>query len=178
VSVPDGIEPVVGWRCWRVMDSADGLVLASACRPTRWAPGWPLEASCDAGHRAPRSSCTCGIYAALEPRLPHRYLPPHVRAAERIRTQAILGYDVVMAVGLVALWGGVIECEWGWRAELGYPRRLFVPTGVRHFRRTRRGVDSFDSLRLAAELEALYGVSTRVTPSVRPEALLALAGTS
>jgi hypothetical protein len=32
------------------------------------------------------------------------------------------------AVGRVALWGVVIECERGWRASYAYPARLYVPT--------------------------------------------------
>jgi hypothetical protein len=80
-----------------------------------------------------------------------------------------------MAVGLVSLWGKLIECDWGWRGELAYPRQLYVPIGVRHYRRTRHGVVSFDSVGLASGLEELYRVPARVTASVRPEALLALA---
>jgi hypothetical protein len=148
--------------------------LRSACRPTRWAPGWPLKASCELPHRSPAIGCACGIYAAFEPRLPHAYLPPHVKAAERIRTQAILGYDVVMAVGLVELWGHVIECEWGWRAQHGYPKALWVPTGIRHFRRRRGKVEIVDSERLASALGGLYGVPVGVASSFQPEALAAL----
>jgi hypothetical protein len=169
--VPDAVEPVVGWRCWRLCDSSDGFALVSACRPVRWEPGRPLEASCEADHAPPRIGCACGIYAAGEPRLPHTYLPPHVKAADRIRTQAILGYDVVMAVGLVALWGQVLECDWGWRAQLAYPRSLYLPTGIRHFQRWQGGVEIYESERLAAELSSIYGVPVCVTGSLKPEAL-------
>jgi hypothetical protein len=169
--VPDAVEPVVGWRCWRLRDSLDGFALVSACRPVRWEPGRPLAASCFDGHAPPRSGCTCGIYAATEPRLPHAYLPPHVKAADRIRTQAVLGYDVVMAVGLAALWGEVIECDWGWRAQYAYPRSLYLPTGIRHFQRSPTGVEIYDSARLAAELSTLYGVPVSVTGSLKPETL-------
>jgi hypothetical protein len=94
-----------------------------------------------------------------------------VKAADRIRTQAILGYDVVMAVGLVALWGEVVECEWGWRAQFAYPRSLYLPTGIRHFQRSRAGVEIYESTRLAAELSHLYGIPTAVTGSLKPDAL-------
>jgi hypothetical protein len=30
-------------------------------------------------------------------------------------------------LGLVSLWGTVVECERGYRASHGYPRRIFVP---------------------------------------------------
>ena len=172
MQVPDAVEPVVGWRCWRLRDSPEGFALTSACRPVRWDPGRPLEASCEACQAPPGRGCTCGIYAAAEPRLPHAYLPPHVKAADRIRTQAILGYDVVMAVGLAALWGSVIECEWGWRAQFAYPTSLYVPTGIRHFRRSPAGVEIFDSARVASALSDLYGVPVGVTWSLKPEALI------
>jgi hypothetical protein len=174
MTVPDTVEPVLGWRCWRVRDSPEGLVLLSACRSARWSPGWPLEAACDRGHAPPSLACTCGIYAAREPGLPHAYLPPHVRAADRIRTEALLGYDVVMAVGLVALWGGVIECEWGWRAQYAYPVELWVPSGVRHFRRQGGSAEVFGSARVASALSALYAVPVGVATSLRPDALSAL----
>jgi len=170
--VPDAVEPVVGWRCWRLHDSPGGFTLASACRPVRWEPGRPLEARCELGHVPPSRGCSCGIYAAAGPRLPHTYLPPHVKAADRIRTQAILGYDVVMAVGLADLWGDVVECEWGWRAQFAYPKSLYLPTGVRHFRRSPASVEIFDSARLAAALSELYRIPVVVTRSLKPEALI------
>lgn len=169
--VPDAIEPIVGWRCWRISDSPDGLVLLSACRPTRWAPGWPIESRCEQhGHPVPGRACTCGIYAAAEPILPVDYLPPHVKATATIRTQALLGYDVVMAVGRVALWGTVVECSFGWRAERGYPVELAIPRGIRHYRRSGRLADSYDSGRVADELAALYGIPVVVVDSLHPAA--------
>jgi hypothetical protein len=32
-----------------------------------------------------------------------------------------------IVVGRVSLWGSVVECVNGWRAENAYPERLFVP---------------------------------------------------
>ena len=31
-------------------------------------------------------------------------------------------------IGTVSLWGGVVECEHGWRAGFAYPREIFVPS--------------------------------------------------
>jgi hypothetical protein len=172
VLVPDAVEPVVGWRSWRVVDSPDGLVLVSACRPTRWPPRRPAQGSCETrGHAEPPPDCTCGIYAAAQPLLPVTYLPPHVKATETIRTQAILGYDVVMGVGLAALWGVVVECPFGWRAQYGYPRALCVPRGIRHFRRRGRVVDVLGSERIAGELAELYGIPVHVAASLHPARL-------
>jgi hypothetical protein len=177
VAVPDAIEPVVGWRCWRVRDGADGFELVSTSRPTVWPARSPVQAGCDRGdpHLPPATGCTCGIYAAAGPALPVECLPPHVRATRRIITPAILGYDVVLAVGLVALWGEIVVCEWGWRGRYAYPRLLFVQHAVKHHRRGPDGVESFDSARLAAGLEQRYGVPTRAARSLRPATLLELA---
>jgi hypothetical protein len=170
--VPDAIEPVVGWRCWRVVDAPAGFRLLSACRQVPWSPGRPLRAACEPrGHAEPTLDCTCGIYAAAEPVVPAAYLPPHIKATATIRTQALLNYDVVMAVGLVALWGEVVECSFGWRAQFGYPARLFLPRGIRHFRRRGRVAESFDSTRVGAELGEGYGVPVEVVESLHPGAL-------
>jgi hypothetical protein len=175
VVVPDAIDPVVGWRSWRVRDGGDGFVLVSASRDAPWPPGATLAAACEAGHPAPCGACTCGIYAAREPGPAVEYLAPHVKAAERIVTPEILGYDAVLAVGLVALWGSVIVCEWGWRAQYAYPRELFVPAAVKHYRRRRRLVEIFDSEAIAAALADAYCVGATVTRSLRSAALAELA---
>jgi hypothetical protein len=171
---PDATEPVVGWRCWQVRDTRDGLVLTSVNRPTRWAPGFALEASCErSGHRTPTSGCSCGIYAARDPGLVSRFVPPAIRSASTIITPAILGYDTVIAVGLVSLWGEVVEAEFGWRARFAYPRELRVQAAVKHYRRGARGrCDVLDSHDLARALGELYGVPAHVARSVRPAELL------
>jgi len=176
VGAPDAIGPVVGWRTWRVRDSGEGLVLASTAFPTPWPRRCPLRARCAARpHSAPTAECVCGVHAAREPGLPIEYLPPHVRASEGFRTPAILGYDTVMALGRVALWGRVVDCEWGWRAELAYPAELLVPAGVKHYRRACGRLAVLDSQALADALASRYGIPVRVTRSVRPAELLELA---
>jgi hypothetical protein len=177
VSVPDAIEPVVGWRCWRVRDSADGFVLESATNATRWPPRFALEAACDdvEGHRPPLPTCRCGIYAARDPGLVVGYFPPAIRPARTIITPAILGYDTVVAVGLVSLWGEVVEAGHGWRGQFAYPKELHVPSAVKHYRRRHgKRFDVFDSSDLAAALSALYDVPASVTRSVRPAELATL----
>jgi hypothetical protein len=173
VAVPDAVEPVVGWRCWRVADGSDGLVLMSAHHPMRWAPGWAAEASCSAPHAVPHENCSCGIYAARDPGRAVAYLPPHLKATLRARQPEILGYDVVMALGRVDLWGKVVEAEWGWRAERGYPRELFLPAGVRHYRRSPSRVAVLDAAAVSAALAELYGVPVRATATLEPGTLAA-----
>lgn len=170
---PDAVEPIVGWRCWHVRDTRDGFVLTSTNRATRWAPGFALESSCErAGHRTPTTRCTCGIYAAREPGLVASFLPPAIRSAATIVTPAILGYDTVVAVGLVSLWGDVIEGELGWRGRFAYPKELYVQAAVKHYRRGHGNhFEVFDSADLAAALGTLYGVPAQVTRSVRPAEL-------
>ena len=171
VVVPDAVEPVVGWRCWRVADEPDGLVLLSAHHSLRWAPGWPAEASCAAPHASPAAGCGCGLYAARDPELAVAYLPPHIKETLRARQPEILGYDVVMAIGRVSLWGRVVEAEWGWRAERAYPTELYLPARVTHYRRRGRRVSILDAEALAASLAELYVVPVRVTGSLEPGVL-------
>ncbi len=171
---PDAIEPVVGWRCWRVLDTHDGFVLASTTTPTRWPARLALEATCPSGapHPPPSPLCSCGIHAAKAPELVLSYFPPVVRSATTIIAPAILGYDTVMAVGLVSLWGDVVEGEHGWRSRLAYPRQVLVPSAVKHYRRGRgKRFEVFDSRDLAEALGELYGVPAHVTRSVRPREL-------
>ena len=44
--VPDAIEPVVGWRTWRVRDTGSEFRLTSVNNATLWEPGEPLRAAC------------------------------------------------------------------------------------------------------------------------------------
>lgn len=118
MKAPDYIEPIVGWRAWRVARDRGGLVLLSGVYDVRWEPGRETSASCQAGgaHAAPGRRCRCGIYAVREPAAAVRYL---IGRDER---------EVVhRVIGQVALWGRVIEGELGWRAEQAYPVRIWVP---------------------------------------------------
>ena len=176
-TVPDAIEPIVGWRAWRVRDTGAAFVLTSANESTIWAPGETLNATCArAGdHGTPAPDCTCGVYASRQPGLAVELLPPYIRSVSSIIAPSILGYDTVMAVGLVSLWGEIVVCEWGWRAQFAYPRELFVPSSVKHYRRRSGVVEIFDSGDLAENLARTYGVAARVTWNLRPLPLLELA---
>jgi hypothetical protein len=98
---------------WRV----DGRYrLWSALHDELWEPRRPLVAACGDGHTAPDEHCRCGIYAARQPELAQPYL------VGRNSPEA-----VHRVLGRVALWGSVVECAHGWRAERAYPLRLWVP---------------------------------------------------
>ena len=111
VRVPDGIEPIVGWRYWRV----DGSVLGSLTRDAPWSPLRGFEAGCRLTDRhgpVPDPGCNCGVYAARDLRTLQSMATPSVRHP--------------LAVGKVALWGRIIPAERGYRAQFGYPRRLWL----------------------------------------------------
>jgi hypothetical protein len=109
--VPDGMEPLVGWRYWRVQSFA----LSSLTRSVQWPAMNRYEADCRliARHGAiPAAECHCGIYAAKDLDTLKELATPNVR--------------LPLVVGKVALWGRVIPAERGYRAQYGYPRRLWL----------------------------------------------------
>jgi hypothetical protein len=110
---PDLPRAIVGWRVWRVDPS---YRLLSTLRDEVWEPGRSLAASCESRHPAPDPACTCGVYAVRRPEQAQAYL------VGRNNPEA-----VHRVLGQVALWGCVVECEQGWRAERAYPARLWVP---------------------------------------------------
>jgi hypothetical protein len=124
---PDMIEPLVGWRAWRVSEGDGGTHLSSVIHRATWPAGAPLVARCQCTglriwpfkrerHDAPALDCGCGIYAA-NIAIVRAYLPEQVNAM-----------DSILVIGQVSLWGTVHEHERGWRAAFAYPKRLFVPT--------------------------------------------------
>jgi hypothetical protein len=129
-AAPDYVEAVVGWRLWLVVPDQGHVWLESVIYPQRWPVRWPFPAKCLHGrrshlipspehvsHTAPVESCHCGIYATsdlamLTPHLDGHY--PGKTVLDRV-------------VGLVSLWGHVVECERGWRGALAYPKVIYVP---------------------------------------------------
>jgi hypothetical protein len=119
MSIPDYISPIVGYRGW----TWDTKGLKSLCGE-RWHPSLALAARCRASavvgniagrieaadaHDAPQAKCTCGVYAA--------------KSLEHLREN---GYDRCGIYGEVCLWGTVVEHDRGWRAQLAYPKNLFL----------------------------------------------------
>jgi hypothetical protein len=133
-AAPDVAAPIVAWRSWLVVDTADGPRLHSTARAQVWRPDEPVSAVCRPPtrllpwprrdlHAAPQAACTCGVYAAAD----------LTGALATLDAYARLGWKVLHRVfGEVALWGRVIECAAGWRAEFGYPSRIVVPTRRLH----------------------------------------------
>jgi hypothetical protein len=148
---PDGLEAVVAWRAWRVVRTPHGCRLWSVTQSLDWPVGEPVVARCpmDFGaHAAPSAGCRCGIHGARTAQDVTSYTAHHPASADRR-----------IAVGLVSLWGDVVEGERGWRASHAYPRRiLLVPqerVGPRH-----------DDLVTALEL-ADYGVPVEIHEGAR-----------
>ena len=112
-TVEFGSAPFVGWRCWKLMLPA---YIGDANGTCIWDPQTRQDAYCRFNdrafqpHDAPQLDCTCGIHAA-------RTLD------DLLRMGYTRGYYAV--VGTVALWGKVVECENGFRAQFAYPTELF-----------------------------------------------------
>jgi hypothetical protein len=134
---PDFAAPIVGWRTWLVIERAEGFRLGSVVQPTLWEPRRQLVAECLARtplswlfrrrrrtfDHAPDASCSCGIYASKDAELAGEY----VLTAEIQRP-----FVAARVIGLVSLWGRVLACPRGWRAEFAYPARIYVPRGKNH----------------------------------------------
>jgi hypothetical protein len=119
MSVPDYISPIVGYRVWTLST----MGLKSLCGE-QWHPAQSLAARCRASavvgpvvgrseaadaHDAPQEKCTCGIYA--------------IKTLHHFRSA---GFERFGVCGEVFLWGKVVEHEFGWRAQLAYPKNLFL----------------------------------------------------
>jgi hypothetical protein len=161
------VEPVTGWRIWRVSREIDRRrtahelaveLLAAERRGETGAVArlfeprlrsltelgfWParerLTATCGRGaaHTAPQAACECGVWA--------------FRAYERAYAE-LLAYAhgaTPVLLGRVRMWGRLVEAEHGWRAQYAYPADLTVFGGDED---------------VATALEAAYGVPVTATP--------------
>lgn len=116
MSAPDLIGHHVGYRYWR--PGPEGVLMALRT-PMLWPALRPLEALClmpplarGADHgAAPSLGCSCGCYAFT------------IAHMERYGLEL---ETVQPVVGRVALWGTVVESEWGFRAQYATPIDLAV----------------------------------------------------
>ena len=142
------LEPVVGWRIWRVGE--DGLLRAVAWG-VQWQPQARFDAVCEdtpspfwhhgvahAPHPAPERGCECGVYAFKE------RADAELLAREKVDREPLV-------LGRASLWGRVIETERGYRAQYAYPYDLELLGG---------------SAALAHELRARYAVDVSLAPAV------------
>jgi hypothetical protein len=121
---PDSLEPVVGWRAWDLVHvDHDCWRLDSVIHRCVWPVRHELVAACltTRGHVAkthfsPIDRCQCGIYATASLDRLANYVGQGLGPSPRLQ-----------AIGLVSLWGRLLQHEQGWRGSHGYPRRLWLP---------------------------------------------------
>lgn len=145
------VEPVLGWRVWRLTPD---FQLASLTSPCIWPPARPMRAICSGGgwsdeggpcgRSVPVWLCACGLYAKKDalPVWDELFLPANY------------------VIGQVSLWGRIIEHERGWRAEYGYPYDLLI--------RTYRS----DGDQIAGRIRSLYAVDALAEPNIQPVAVI------
>jgi hypothetical protein len=164
---PDYVEPLEGWRVWRVVERDGSLLLGSVVKHTIWPAGEPLVADClrrrslirrrRSIHDAPDFECECGIYATKLDLVSRYLLDPFPIDA------------VALVLGKVALWGTVVECERGHRASHAYPLEVYVPADA-----SRR--HAIDPAEIGWRLLA-YEVPVEVLPASGDQALRLLTAT-
>lgn len=111
-------QPVVGWRSWKLQQTADGVVLQSLFRNECWeigvtsarchvCPPWLINQ-----HPVPNASCQCGLHAFSTPDEAIRHAQRHLAP-----TFAGCGQAESVAGGVIG-WGRVIQHgRQGWRAS-------------------------------------------------------------
>ena len=107
------VSAVTAFRAWNVPLFCDEL--RSVAKPSKWLPYQRFEATC-AAQQCAGVSCSCGIYAFNKMEL----VKTEYRGEGRSRKYVY---------GEVSLWGRVLECKDGYRAQFGYPK-AFVNTGA------------------------------------------------
>jgi hypothetical protein len=159
--IPDGIEPIVGWRYWGcdTLNSPGGEAcwLTSITRFSTWPARKPTRARCSyaalheaGGSGIPHASCSCGVYAVSDLDMLKEVADPTEGTLDQV---GHAGGDRAVVVGTVAIWGRIVPGEWGWRGEQAYPRELWVVGET---------VRMDDPSKLAARLQAAYQVPVGV----------------
>lgn len=116
MDLPDefGTEPLLGYRGWQVVDAGDGSGPALKSLHVSYIWSRQIEALCHLpalmfqrtrheGRPSPDPQCSCGVYAQL----PEQPLTEW-DSAKRAK---------VTASGTIAMWGRIIKCERGYKAQ-------------------------------------------------------------
>lgn len=126
------MDPIIGWRKWHVYP--DEGVLRSIYKSLNWPMREKLCAAClkhvgvtvsgrtPACASAPNAECHCGIYAVKT----NEQLPLAGGNVSTLMGLGVMGRQRVDVVGRVSLWGRILDCPLGWRAEFAYPYELVV----------------------------------------------------
>lgn len=126
------VSAIPGWRCWNVPLFVDEL--RSMVSGNKWPSYKRMEAVCE----QPTCNglyCECGIHAFRELKTAETSYKDSSRLSNKI-------------FGEVWLWGRVLECKNGYRAQFAYPKS-FVDTGT-----------------LARRMAEVYGVKAIEKPCV------------
>lgn len=154
-TLPDLIEPVVGWRTWRIWRPLSASyacpTFSSVILDTPWTPRREITAehSFDLGAKCRgllESACSCGIYAFRDPAEAFGY---SIGVRDRLPCMA-----AEVAVGTVGLWGRVIECERGFKAQFAYPRHIYLPATISRY---------------VSTVNSAFGVAVGIYASMREE---------
>ena len=125
---PDGITPLVGYRCWtisigpghRALHSLNGQIVrqVNLDEPLgQRADPWLVARCLKNDHDAPEESCSCGFYALKSLSTLESLLPLAAPRALLYAGGAEPGAEAFPVAGRVDLAGKVIEHDLGYRAE-------------------------------------------------------------
>lgn len=138
---PDYMEPLTAYRAWQFSDTQRFNELAgfgslSLCslNSVPWQPKQAMVAHCTygqradvhEGHESPHPECSCGVYAG-----------------KNLEHLIEINYAQMGIHGEVSMWGNVLECELGYRAQYAYPKYFIVPQSMlgANFNRTKERFD-------------------------------------
>ena len=107
------VSAIIGFRAWNVPLFVDEL--RSVAKSSKWLPYAKFSAQCEAA-QCSGVSCTCGIYAFNKLELVQKEYRQEDRSKRYV-------------YGECWLWGRVLECEKGYRAQFAYPK-AFVDNGA------------------------------------------------
>lgn len=125
-----GKDPLIGWRMWDLpmkgtYEGVSGWRLKAISHAHLWEPFQPMRGTCYGkppekitDHTCPSWEHRCGVHAVKEVFQVRKWGSPTVGNKS----------DYVRILGELDMWGRVLEYEEGFRAEWGYPRKLYLPS--------------------------------------------------
>jgi hypothetical protein len=122
-------QPILAWRMWRMVG---GQLQSLYCAHRgSWIPKTQITAACFQCTNVnkkpmPQSDCTCGIYAKKEMDYSFYHVNKTIHGTAADPAGLYPDSHAYNILGLVWLWGNIIEGEDGYRAEFAYPASLVV----------------------------------------------------
>jgi len=115
-------------------DSKAIVRLRALVKGIQWPPLSAFEAECHAEepkeHTVPTLGCTCGVWSFRS----LRQAIVTIEHASHLHALGGVDHPDVAVVGAVALWGRMVVCTQGYRAQYAYPRSLYVLEKSFYFR--------------------------------------------